>query len=220
MCWTPVCQTPGTRRIAPHVLGRPALVARIGLAAIAALIPPGTLAELTPRDNVFELDDDWTLAALLTFAILLGAAAAAVAWAFRRRPVDRAPVVLAALLVALAVDELTSLHQHVETAVGVNWELVYALPAAAAAACAFASARGMPGRLERRLMAGAGLLWLLAQALDHRPAEGSEAVDDILEGAEEIMELCGSLLIWLSFAYAYAGLARQAAALHTSRAPS
>jgi hypothetical protein len=70
---------------------RPGVLAGTGLAAIAALILPGALAETSARDNVFELDDDWTLGALVSAAILLGAATAAAAWAFREHPIDRAP---------------------------------------------------------------------------------------------------------------------------------
>ena len=198
----------------------PALVARTGLGVMAALIVPGVLAETSSRDNVFELDNDRTLAALVSAAIMLGAAAAAAAWAFRRQRFERAPLGLAALFVGAAAHEWIGLHYEVEALFGVSWELVYAPIAAAGAALALATLRSMRGQLERRMMVAGGLLWLLAQGLDHRGVIGSELVDDVFQGAEEIAEMAGSLLFWLSFAYAAERLEKRRAALREVRASS
>jgi hypothetical protein len=179
---------------------------------MAVVFVLGVAAEVTARDDVFELDGDQKLTALVSAAFLLGAATAAAAWALWQRPMDRPPLGLAALFVVLAVQEWTDLHSELETALGVRWELVYAPLGAAGAALAWATLRSMRGPLERRVLIGGALLWVVAQVLDQRPFVGPELVDDTLLGAAEMLEMAGSLLIWLSFAYAAEELQRHAAA--------
>ena len=187
---------------------------------MVAVIVPGVVAEITGRDDVFELDGDQKLAALVSAAFALGAAIAAVAWASRQHPIELAPLGLGALLVVLAVQEWTDLHYDLERALGVRWELVYAPLAAAGAAFALATLRSFPGPLARRAMTGGALLWLLAQGVWLRPFVGSELVDDTLLGAEEILEMAGFLLIWLSFAYAAVEPEKHAAAPRAVQPPS
>ncbi len=199
---------------------RPDLLARTALSVMAVVIVPGVVAEITARDDVLELDGERTLTALVSVAFMLGAATAAVAWAFRQHPIERASLGLAAVLVVLAVQEWTDLHLSLERALGVRWELVYAPLAAVGAACGLATLRSMRGALERRLMTGGALLFVLAHALGQRPFVGPELIDDTLLGVEEILDMAAALLIWLSFAYAAEELEKHAAAPHEPQQPS
>jgi hypothetical protein len=167
----------------------------IGLVAALGLL---NLADVLP--DQLSLDEEYGLAALYSAALL--AAAALLAFALsQRRPDERwAPLVIAALLGGLALDELLLVHERLDARTDIDWQVLY-LPVGGVfvyAVWRLTGALGRSSREARLILAGVGA-WALSQLLEAAAySEVTPALIDF-EGMtfEEIGEARGSLAYWL-----------------------
>ena len=108
--------------------------------------------------------------------------------------------VFGALLLLMSADEFTEIHERLEHATGVDWQLLY-LPVVAAAAVAwFAVVRRLHDGHRAALIAGAAA-WFIAQVFEELETKAGDvkvAAYDQLSFAEELLEMTGSALFLLA----------------------
>lgn len=184
---------PAPGRLAAAIAAAIALLAVAGIAHVA-LDPP----EAKPW-SLFSLETELTFPAAFSAALLVGAGACALL-AGRRRAYGVHPswYLFAALLIGMGVDEAAYLHERLESASGVDWQLLYAPVALVCGAAwlrlTYALRSFRPAQLLMVLGAGA---WLAAQVLENVQwgADGEKVAGySVLMVIEEILEMSGSAL--------------------------
>ncbi|MCY7396226.1 MAG: hypothetical protein LH468_08780 [Nocardioides sp.] len=147
---------------------------------------------------VFDLDGEWVVPSVWSCALL--AAAAAATWA-ARGDLGRATVPVAALFAFMALDELASAHERLESAVGVDWQLLYA-PVVLAGGVAWLlmlrDLRRVPVAAACWVL-GAGA-WFVAQVLEKLEWDGDVQRPGYFAKmyVEEFLEMGGSTLFLVS----------------------
>lgn len=144
---------------------------------------------------IVDLDAEHNVPALWSGGLLLTAAALSIELRHhaRLRPV----MGLAGLLAFMGVDEIVTIHEHLEAWSGVDWELLYApLIALAALAVAVCWSRLGDTPWARPALGAGALLWAGAQALEVAEWDGATAVAayDLMMVTEELGEMAGSLM--------------------------
>lgn len=193
---------------------RPLLIfLAVGIALMAVM---GIGALILDRGNPwFDLDSEIAIAWPITqttialpalwSGLLLIAAAAAWIGAWSVWPHDRArPLILiiALFFVLMSGDELAGLHERLEKRLGVDWQVLYALPVALMAIATITVLVRMR-RFERRgatvLLLGCGA-WAISQILEFVQWRGDEeiAIYVYLMVPEELLEATGSALFLVS----------------------
>jgi hypothetical protein len=179
-------------------------------ALIAALAVPGALTVRRGGGGAFDLDGELTVPALASAALLLCASGAAIA-AFASDPVRRRRpwAGLAGLFLLMAIDEATGMHEALEDLTAVDWQTLY-VPAVAFAAVVWTLGLVRLIALERVSFVGGAFAWGVAQVLEAiewtGPRTAERAVDGygILMGAEELLEMTGSVLFCAALLHAVA----------------
>lgn len=170
-------------RLAAALLATCALLTALGFAFNKAGLP-----------SFFDLDDEGTLPSLWSGGLL--AAAAAGAWR-ARAVIGRAALGLAVLLAFMAVDEVVGVHEALERAVGVDWQVLY-LPIIAAGGVGWLlvlrGLRTVPLAAALWVL-GAGA-WFVAQLLELWEWDGTVKRTNYYPKmyAEESLEMVGSAL--------------------------
>jgi hypothetical protein len=179
---------PETRRVAVALFVAIALLALLG--AIVAWDP-------RPGLSRFDLDEERTVPAFFTGALLL--ACAALAFRLPRSIVSRGvAIVFAGLLVLGSVDELAEVHEKLERRLDVDWQLLYVPVFAAGVLVLTLFVAGLRRNgLSLALVLSAGACWSAAQVLealqweDDGPAPGYTW----MMVSEETLEMAGSALL-------------------------
>lgn len=172
-------------------------------AAIAAFAVAGGAQILRgAHGGVLDLDGDWTLPA--AFSALLLACAALCAFAVGRRQIfgmRRSAYLLGALFLVMGLDEAFQLHERLESATGVDWQLLY-LPLILVCGVAWLLVTRALGRFRpaQALMVVGGVAWLAAQTLEQVQWNGDVQVAgySAMMFAEEILEMGGSALFLIA----------------------
>lgn len=172
--------------------------------AITALATLGLANRASPEWGLsaFDLDRELRVAAAFSGAVLVSGAAVFAVLAGRAvGGLRRASGAMAALLAVMAGDEVVELHERLEAATGVDWQLLY-LPVAMVGALAWLRllrawrGRTLPGVL---LIAGAAC-WGVSQVLEAVQWNGDVQVEGYvgLMLAEEMLEITGSAFLLLA----------------------
>lgn len=179
-----------------HRLTLSRLVAAGGGGTIAVL---GLLGALVAKHRLhagaLDLDHEYTVPAFWSGLLLLAAAAAAaLAHSVLRW---RALIAIGVLLAYMGIDEIAGIHEHLESATGVDWQVLLA-PLVLLGGVAFVVLlRRLGPRFESLLLvAGAGA-WAVSQLLERWEWDGDVARPGYLTKMvpEETLEMLGSLLI-------------------------
>jgi hypothetical protein len=164
-------------------------------AAVDALVTP-----MSAFDPGRELENGFSMFALVSGGVLLvaafvalrlalhGAAGRAAAWAG-----------LALVFGWMAADETAAVHERVESALDVSWQLVFAPVIGLAAILWIVALASIEDREARALWLGGAAFWLLAQGLE--AVKGAQIFiggHDLLSGVEELLEIVGSSLLLLA----------------------
>jgi hypothetical protein len=185
----------------------PWLLAAVGLAAIALLGALGVVHLLVePEYSRFDLDAEGTVPAAFSAALLaaLGATAVAVA-VFRADGGSRWPWAVFGLVGFMgALDEGAQVHERLESITGVDWQTLY-LPVfvLAAAAWVIVLRRLRAVRHAVPLFTAGAAAWVFAQALEFLQWDADDrkvAAYDPMMVAEELLEMVGTLALWLAIA--------------------
>jgi hypothetical protein len=207
-----------TCRLAPGFTAAAALFV-IAVLGVLGGLEQGTSARL----GMFDLDVEGTVST--AFSSLLLFVAAGMAYLLASVPFDPFPERLATLALAgvlwfMGIDEGIRLHEEVDAAVGLDWQLLYA-PAVVLAAWAGWRVWGLLDRIGagRGALLGGAAAWVLSQLLELvqfegelRPgiidaehlsdAEFAEATRELwyvlASTSEEVLEMGGSLLFGLA----------------------
>lgn len=144
---------------------------------------------------IVDLDAEFNVPALWSGGLLLTAALLAIELRHheRLRPV----MGLAGLLGFMGIDEIATLHEHLERWSGVRWELLYVpLVALAALAVGVSWTRLGDTPWARPALAAGAACWVGAQALELAAWDGTTPVAayDLLMVTEELGEMVGSLM--------------------------
>ena len=185
-------------------------VAWVGATGVCVLAVAGAATAAGVGPHAFDLDAERTVPALAS-GLVLGFAAAAGFLVGRLVRAGRRPLLaLAALFAFMAADEVVEIHERLERAAGVDWQVLY-LPLVVLGGAGFVHAV----LLARRHAAGAGQLaagaaaWVVAQILERLEwGGGTQTVAEyqatIARGSykamvvvEEVAELGGSLCFLL-----------------------
>lgn len=154
------------------------------------------------QGGVLDLDGDWTLPAAFS-ALLLACAGLCACAVGRRRVFDLrgSAYLLGALFVLMGFDEAFQFHERLESATGVDWQLLY-LPLILACGTAWLIVARALGRLRSAqvLMVLGGLAWLAAQVLEQVQWDGNVQVAgyEAMMVVEETLEMGGSALFLLA----------------------
>ena len=147
--------------------------------------------------DLFDLDGERNVPATLSALLLVLAAVCVVR--LPQRVVPRAVSLgLGGVLVLAALDEAFELHEKLESALDVDWQLLY-LPVFVVAAALWCwllyALRG--DRSTVALLGAAGLCWVASQVLEHEQwgPDGPEPGYTWMMVTEEILELTGSALL-------------------------
>jgi hypothetical protein len=149
--------------------------------------------------TLFSLETELTFPAAFSTALLVGAGACGLlAGRWRAFGAHRSWYLLAVLLIGMGADEAAYLHERLESAAGVDWQLLYA-PVALVCGAAWLrvtyALRGLrPAQLSMVLGGGA---WLAAQVLENVQwsADGEKVAGySTLMAIEEVLEMTGSAL--------------------------
>lgn len=169
--------------------------------AYAGAKPGGPLEWTGLRVHLLGLDNEWSIPAFFSGALLL--AAASVALLAAEVP-DRGPLAwalrgLGALFAFMAVDEVVQVHERLEALAGVPWTLLYLPVALAAGVLGLVALRGLWFSRAARacFIAGAGA-WLLAQMLESYSIADERLVHRWAVLPEELLEMAGSTLFGLA----------------------
>ncbi len=146
---------------------------------------------------IFDLDREWVVPAVFSAGVL-GWAAFLAARLARAGPASRLRPVwwwaLAVLFAFMCLDELTSIHERLEAATGVDWQLLYA-PLVAVAGFgwlrALFSFRSRSGSVLWALGAAA---WFVAQVFEYLQYDGDRLIHAWMIVPEESLEMTGSSL--------------------------
>jgi hypothetical protein len=183
-----------------------------GQVALALLLPTTVLVALGAAQrlgiagSLFDFDGEGKPLALWS-ALVLAAAAALAFLTARLAEQPRPWWALGAIYAYMAIDEAAALHEHIGTDLHVDWQKVIA-PVALAGGVAFALVLRRVWRLwqERLLLLAGAAAWLTSQILEHyqsNPQEGRVAGYGFLSGAEETLEVTGSVLFVLGLLGAF-----------------
>jgi hypothetical protein len=198
-------------------------IAVVGAAGIVVMGVAGILHAAGAAPEAFDLDGEYTLPAFFSAGLLAVAAAMAFLMARGEAGIDRSLLILlAAAFAFLALDELFSIHERVDIRTDVDWQVLY-LPAGAGFVWAIWRVTGSLGRRapeSRMIFAGLGA-WVVAQMLE--AATYSEVAPSLIDDSmssretndithslpyyamaipEELLEMCGSLLLAVALAVA------------------
>ncbi len=148
-----------------------------------------------PHTWIVDLDAEFNVPALWSGGLLLLAATLSIELRHhtRLRPV----MALAGLFAFMGLDEIMTIHEHLQSWTGVRWELLYApVVALAALGCTLAWPRLRDTPWARAALATGALFWAAAQLLEWAQWEGGVPVPsyDVLMVCEEVGEMIGSLL--------------------------
>ena len=185
---------------APTLQGAVSDPRRVGRWCFSAIAVAGVLGILQrvlpafPLSHVLDLDFEWVPAAFLSAGLLVAAALSW--WQLHDAWPARA---FASLLAVMSFDELCGLHEWLEKATGVDWELLYAPVVAVAAVGALTLLlRWGPGRVSGLLVAGGGC-WFVAQVLEALEWDGDVERPHyaFYMVPEELLEMSGSALLLL-----------------------
>jgi hypothetical protein len=179
----------------------PITVARIGFAAIGvfALLGIATALDSSFLDGSFRLNGEWTIATIASAIPLLAGGTAAVLVG-SREPVRRRWWIGFALVLAwMSFDEVLAVHERLELATGVDWQLLY-LPIAAAAALCWLNVRARLGPHGRLFMIAGAMAWMASQVLELLQWRGDTKTAEYLAlmVPEELLEMTGSLLFLMA----------------------
>ncbi len=174
--------------------------AAAGLGAVIATLTGLGIGAMTVDFGplwIFDLDREWVVPAVFSAGVL-GWAAFLAARLARAGPASRLRPVwwwaLAVLFAFMCLDELTSIHERLEAATGVDWQLLYA-PLVAVAGFgwlrALVSFRSRTGAAFWALGAGA---WFVAQVLEYLQYDGDRLIHAWMIVPEEALEMTGSSL--------------------------
>ena len=157
---------------------------------------------LDPFDVNGEIAHGFNAAAIFSGGLLFGASLAAFGeWRSRTMP-RWAWLGIASFFAFMGVDELATIHEHLESLAGVDWQLLY-LPFAALGGVFWLAVlrRISLSRLARLLWAGGVVAWLIAQVIEHVEFDNhghAAASGPALILCEEIWEMIGSSLFLLA----------------------
>ena len=150
-------------------------------------------------DRLFSLVNEKTIPAFFSGAInFCGGLCALVAARARVYGMHRMWIAFGGLLLFMAADEVFQIHEHVETATGVDWEQPYAVIALGAAVVWFNILRRMEP-FPRWLMVGGAIGWMISFGLEdaeYNSADQRAAGFTTMSIIEELAEMVGSSL-WL-----------------------
>ena len=175
----------------------PIAVARVGFAAIALFAVLGIVTALDASflDGSFRLNGEWTIPTVASALPLLAGGAAAIIVG-SRAPVERLRWYgFAVILAWMSFDEVVAVHERLEAATGVDWQLLY-LPIAGAAGLCWLLVRARLGPLGRLLMVAGAVAWVSSQILELLQWQGDTKTPEYLAMMvpEELLEMMGSLL--------------------------
>lgn len=172
-------------------------VARIGFAAIGVFAVLGTATALDASflGGSFRLNGEWTIATIASAMPLLAGGAAAVLVGSREPVAQRWWFGFALVLAWMSFDEVVALHERLESATGVDWQLLY-LPIAAAAALCWLHVRARLGPRGRLFMVAGATAWVASQLLELLQWRDDTKTAEYLAlmVPEELLEMTGSLL--------------------------
>ena len=169
--------------------------------SIAAMIACGGLLGEGADVRIFNLNDEWTIPAAFSGALLVGSGVlAGLVAASRAGGGGLAFAVLAAFLLVMATDEVAYVHERMEGKTGVDWQLLY-LPVALAGGLAWLAAlRRLRGNYPASAMlVGGAVAWLVSQALEAAQWDGATLLYRWMVYPEETLEMAGSALFGLAF---------------------
>jgi hypothetical protein len=154
-----------------------------------------------PYTGPFGLDAEYWFASMWSAALLLAAAYVTVAYGQAVR--SPAAAVLGAFFAFMGVDEYMAIHERVEKAAGVDWQILYApLVLVGGVACLLVIRAQWHARhrIAVRLLFGGGILWCVAQLLEKIQWDGDRQVSGYyaMATAEELFEMLGSLMFGLA----------------------
>lgn len=179
---------PSARRLLAAVGAGTAVLLVLGAAA-SAVFADGSLLR-----RVFHLDSEFGAAAVWSALLLVLAATAAL----RRTAESRWFTGFGLLLLALAVDEMFAVHEALERATGVDWQVLYA----PLAVLGVAAALGVVQRLRTTGLRGAvpvflagGACWVVSQALESLQWDDDVPVANypLYMLTEEALEMAGAV---------------------------
>ena len=193
--------TADVRRLAVAGLVAIAVVATLGT-AYAEAKEGGRLESGLIRSLPLGLNNEWTLAAFFSGALLAAAALVAYLTAATSRSRPEAWLLrgLALLFTFMAADEIFAIHERLESLTGVGWITLYSPLIAVGGVgwlLALRSMRPLPGAAAA-FVAG-GLAWAVSQALERMQYDDDGVLVrrwSILP--EEVLEMTGSLLFGLA----------------------
>jgi hypothetical protein len=178
---------------------------RLARWALAVCLLLGLLGQLpnagVPNTSPFDLDSEYWFASTWSALLLLAAAYAAVTYG--KVTGGRAAVGLGCFLAFMATDEFVSVHERVEAAAGIDWQILYLPLVLLGAVMCLLVVREQweAGRWASvRLLLGGGILWSVAQILEKVQWDGDRQVSGyaVLSTIEELFEMAGSLLFGLA----------------------
>lgn len=186
----------------------PVRIARLGAVAIAVLAALGMLHALG-RDGgpgvrlpLFGLDEEWSVPALFSGALLafaaLTCALTAAAGGLERVPAPCLPG-LAALFGFMAVDEVVQIHERLERIAETGWQTIYLPLAAIGGVLWLGVLRGLLANPRAAMVfAGGGAAWFVAQLFEKVQRDGAVLQHRWTILPEELLEMTGSLLLGLA----------------------
>ncbi|UZR28575.1 hypothetical protein [Methylococcus mesophilus] len=173
------------------------MILLFGLAGVAADVRPGTWLKY------FDLDREYTVPALFSGCLLLAAAWESFTAASSKR-LGAWAFALAAVFFEMGFDELLMIHERIEQAASVDWQILY-LPVMAFAGIAWLSVFiQLRDRQHRRLWIAGAVAWTASQLFE--AAEwgwGAESKIPLpgylyLVHIEELLEMSGSSFFLLT----------------------
>jgi hypothetical protein len=174
----------------------------VGIAALIALFGVlGTLVIAGWDSRTFDLNDERTLPAYWSAALLLLAAAFTFALSRSARERGLSPLLLvglAAFFAILGADEVAAVHERAQHRTGVKGQ-VFMLPLAAFAGVALLDLiHRLRAPLPRILLIAGAAAWAIAQIVDVVHTPGGGGALDYLIVPEELGEMAGSALLALA----------------------
>lgn len=196
-------------RVAAYAIDIPAVSVGALVFAIAAFGVLGALEFSGASLALFDLDGELKPPAI--FSSLLSLASGVLAIALGSRRGRRCWAALGAFLVFMAADDLLTIHEHLQTATGVDWQILY-VPVIVLGGVfwlrSLIDMRAIVSRGAVLMVLGAGA-WALAQVGEALEYSDGEMVEHyaVLATAEELLEMAGSLLFAVAVAVALRSLA-------------
>lgn len=179
---------PGIRRAAVLLGGSIAVLTGLGIGAMT--IDFGPLW-------IFDLDREWVVPAFFSAGVL-GWAAVLAARLARAGPASRLRPVwwwaLTVLFAFMCLDELTSIHERLEAATGVDWQLLYAPLVVVAGIGWLRALVSFQRRGAAVLWALGAAAWFVAQVFEYLQYDGDRLIHAWMIVPEESLEMTGSSL--------------------------